>query len=69
MIERRLNSMDMLKTDKNIELSKNQPAPQFQVRSGITAGASVESCLEDLYYWQNQYYHKCGGQKPTLYTQ
>ena len=60
--------MDMQKAEKSPELHKIQPAPQFQVRSGITAGASVESCLQDMYYWQNQYYQKCGGNKPTLYT-
>jgi hypothetical protein len=67
--------MDMQKDEKSTELrqaqpalSMAQPAPQFQVRSGIIAGASTESCLEDLYYWQNQYYKKCGGAKPVPYT-
>ena len=60
--------MDMQKAEKSPELCKVQPAPQFQVRSGIIAGASVESCLEDMYYWQNQYYKKCGGAKPVPYT-
>lgn len=59
--------MDEQKIDKSTELSTAQPAPQFQVRSGILAGASVESCLENLYYWQNEYYKKCGGTKPTPY--
>ena len=60
--------MDMQKAEKSPELCKVQPAPQFQVRSGIIAGASVESCLEDMYYWQNQYYKKCGGPKPVPYA-
>ena len=60
--------MDMQIADKLAEPRKAQPAPQFQVRSGIIAGASVESCLEDMYYWQNQYYKKCGGPKPVPYT-
>ena len=60
--------MDMQKDEKSPEQRQAHPAPQFQVRSGIIAGASVESCLEDLYYWQNQYYKKCGGAKPVPYT-
>ena len=59
--------MDMQIADKLAEPRKAQPAPQFQVRSGIIAGASVESCLQDLYYWQKEYYNKCGGTKPTPY--
>ena len=61
--------MDEQKTEKSTEQHMVQPTPQFQVRSGITAGASVQSCLEDLYYWQNEYYKKCGGTKPTPYYQ
>lgn len=60
--------MDMQKGEKNTERRPAQPAPQFQVRSGISAGASVESCLQDLYYWQKEYYQNCGGPKPTPYT-
>jgi hypothetical protein len=48
---------------------KSAPAPQLKVRSGATAGASVEACLDNLYYWQNEYYKRCGGAKPTPYTQ
>jgi hypothetical protein len=60
--------MNMQKSAKSPELRKAQPAPQFPVRSGIIAGASTESCLDNLYYWQKEYYNKCGGPKPTLYT-
>jgi hypothetical protein len=59
--------MDGQKTGKSTEPRTVRPAPQLQVRSGVTAGASVESCLQDLYYWQNEYYKKCGGTKPTPY--
>ena len=59
--------MDKQKIEKRTEQRTVQHAPQFQVRSGIVAGASVESCLDDLYYWQNEYYKKCGGTKPTPY--
>jgi len=34
--------------------------PQFQVRSNLAAGASVEACLNNLAYWQKEYYNKCG---------
>ena len=61
--------MDKQKTEQCTEHRLVRHAPQYQVRSGISAGASVNSCLEDLYYWQNQYYKKCGGPKPTLYNQ
>ena len=59
--------MDVRKTEKSTEQRTVQPAPQFQVRSGVIAGASVQSCLDDLYYWQKEYYNKCGGAKPTPY--
>ena len=47
--------------------AQSAPAPQLKVRSGMSAGASVEACLDNLYYWQNEYYKKCGGAKPTPY--
>lgn len=59
--------MDKVKTEKSTGLCMAQPAPQFQVRTGVVAGASVEACQENLYYWQNEYYKRCGGQKPTPY--
>jgi hypothetical protein len=59
--------MDKQKTEKSTRQQPIQPASQLQVRSGVIAGASVQSCLEDLYYWQNEYYKRCGGTKPTPY--
>jgi hypothetical protein len=59
--------MNQPKTEKCAEQSSARPAPRLQVRSGVTAGASVDACLENLYYWQKEYYNKCGGQKPTPY--
>ena len=59
--------MDKVKTGKSTEPRRFQPAPQFQVRPGVVAGASVEACQENLYYWQNEYYKRCGGAKPTPY--
>jgi hypothetical protein len=61
--------MDKQKILTKAERSTAQPAPQLQVRSGISAGASVESCMQDLAYWQNSYYNKCGGAVPTPYYQ
>ena len=59
--------MDKVKTVMSTEPRRPQPAPQFQVRTGVVAGASVEACQENLYYWQNEYYKRCGGPKPTPY--
>ena len=55
-----------MEKQKNIEnLQKKKGVPQIQVRSDLNAGASLESCLQDLAYWQNQYNAKCGG--PIVY--
>lgn len=59
--------MDKQRSDKKEERRMAQPAPRLQVRSGVVAGASVDACLENLYYWQKEYYNKCGGPKPTPY--
>jgi hypothetical protein len=59
--------MDKQNTDKRTGQGVVQPAPQLQVRAGVIAGASVDACLENLYYWQNEYYKRCGGTKPTPY--
>lgn len=59
--------MNVQKSKKSTGARPVQPAPQMQVRCGLSAGASVESCLQDLYYWQNEYYQNCGGAKPTPY--
>ena len=36
------------------------PALQVKVRTGLVAGASLDSCLQNLEYWQKEYYNKCG---------
>jgi hypothetical protein len=38
--------------------------PQMRVRSDMSAGESVEACLNNLNYWRNQAYKKCGQSKP-----
>ena len=35
--------------------------PQFQVRSGLSAGGDLQGCLEKLQYWRDQYQRMCGG--------
>ena len=40
--------------------TQQAPVPQFQVRSGLVAGASLEACLQNLEHWQKEYYDKCG---------
>jgi hypothetical protein len=36
-----------------------QPIPQVKVHSGLSAGASLESCLSNLDYWKKAYEQKC----------
>jgi len=49
-----------------MSLPKKKGVPQIPVRSSLNAGASLENCLQNLAYWQNQYAAKCGG-VPTPY--
>ncbi len=35
--------------------------PQLKVRSSVSAGASLQNCLQNLDYWRNQYHKMCGG--------
>jgi hypothetical protein len=30
--------------------------PQLHVRTNVRGGESVESCMQNLSYWQNEYY-------------
>jgi hypothetical protein len=60
--------MDEQKAVTPNEQKTAQPAPQIQVRSNLQAGASLESCMQDLAYWQGNYYSKCGAYAyPTPY--
>jgi len=36
-----------------------KPAPQLTVRSGMTAGESVEACQRNLDYWRAAYQNQC----------
>ena len=45
------------KQDRNV--------PQLRVRSGLSAGESVDACLNNLNYWRNEAYKKCDQKKPA----
>ena len=50
----------------NRQKSKVKPqVPQMRVRSDLSAGESVDACLNNLNYWRNQAYKKCGQKKPS----
>ena len=57
-----MNQINPIKTP-----SQKEQVPQLQVRSDLSAGASVQSCLDNLAYWEKQYYKMCGTAIPTLY--
>jgi len=42
--------------------NKTRHIPQFQVRSNLVAGESVEACLKNVDYWQKAYIDKCAKQ-------
>ena len=43
---------------------KHQEVPQIRVRSNLSAGESVEACLNNWNYWRNLAYKTCGYPKP-----
>jgi hypothetical protein len=57
-----MDQQDLTKTS-----SQKETVPQFQIRTDLSAGASVESCMQDLAYWQNAYAQMCGAPVPTPY--
>jgi hypothetical protein len=59
--------MDKNQSGKVLENPKKVYVPQLQVHTALNAGASVESCMQDLKYWQNEYYKKCGWAVPVPY--
>ena len=44
------------KPANNLDLG-NEP-PQFNVRTDLIAGESVDACMNNLDYWRKQYYDK-----------
>jgi hypothetical protein len=45
--------------------SQKEPVPQLQIRTDLSAGASLQSCLDNLAYWQKQYTKMCGTAAPV----
>jgi hypothetical protein len=43
----------------NLQKNVNKQIPQFRVRSNLTAGESVDACMNNVAYWQKQYVDKC----------
>ncbi len=39
--------------------SHSKPVPQLKIRSNLAAGGSLESCQQNLAYWQKRYNQKC----------
>ena len=40
---------------KTVKLNKQLYVPQFQIRSGLRGGESVEACQNNVNYWQKEY--------------
>jgi hypothetical protein len=45
-------------------MKKELKVPQLRVRCDLSAGQSVEACVNNWNYWRNQAYKKCGENKP-----
>jgi len=50
----------MEKKTKEILAPRRDSTPQLKIRSSLTAGASLQNCLQNLDYWQKQYHKMCG---------
>ena len=53
--------------DKRSTTRTGSVTPQLQVHTGVSAGESVEACMDNLEYWRNDYYNKCGYVYPYPY--
>jgi len=51
----------MDKQNQKTDTPKRDYVPQFQVRSDLSAGASLDACLKNLDYWHKEYNKMCGG--------
>jgi len=51
----------MKKKMKEIYKSKKPTTPQMNIRTSVSAGASLENCLQNLDYWKKEYSKMCGG--------
>jgi hypothetical protein len=57
--------MDMQKGEKSNERRLSCPPVSG---SSASSPVLVSTCLQDLYYWQKEYYQNCGGPKLTPYN-
>ena len=48
--------MDQNKIAQSNETTHSDPRPQLRVRTHLRGGESVENCMTNLAYWQNEYY-------------
>jgi len=39
----------------NIQVESQAAAPQVQVRTGLRSGASIETCVKNVQYWQKDF--------------
>ncbi len=39
--------------------SHSKPVPQLKIRSSLAAGGSLDSCMQNLAYWQKRYNQQC----------
>ena len=38
---------------------KRKPVPQLKTRTSLAAGGSLDSCLQNMNYWQKRYTQMC----------
>ena len=48
--------MDLNKRKETSKQRGSKANPQMRVRTNLRGGESVEACLTNLEYWQNEYY-------------
>jgi hypothetical protein len=47
--------------EKTKQMSKKEASkPALRVKSGLSAGASLNACMKNLNYWKNAYTERCG---------
>jgi len=48
--------MDENKVAQSTNTTDAETKPQLRVRTHLRGGESVEACMNNLAYWQNEYY-------------
>jgi len=51
----------MDKQKQKMNPSQREHVPHLQVRSGLSARADLQNCLQHLAYWSKQSNHMCAG--------